>query len=137
MIWNAPVTRGATPSRRGWSSSTLCDSSIYVFGGYGSNWLNDLHCLDTGTMARRVCVVLTGMLLCIVLFISTETLQWTMPSVRGAVPPALRGHAASLVGRNLVVVGGGATETEVYIFDTRTSACPPSFPSSGSVSSRH
>jgi len=50
----------------------------------------------------------------------TETMQWTHPDTIGEAPPACRAHTATLVGKSIVVYGGGLGShyfDSVYILD--------------------
>jgi hypothetical protein len=34
-------------------------------------------------------------------------MQWTHPEMQGDLPPPCRAHSATLVGRKIVIIGGG------------------------------
>ena len=65
-------------------------------------------------------------LMCFFLFLIfaiTETMQWTHPEMQGELPPPCRAHSATLVGRKIVIIGGGEGASyynSVYVFDIPT-----------------
>ena len=53
----------------------------------------------------------------------TETMQWSHPEMQGDLSPPCRAHSATLVGRKIVIIGGGEGASyynSVYIFDIPT-----------------
>jgi len=46
--WNLPKTTGVAPTKRHSHSSIVLDKKIWVFGGYGGKYLNDLYLLNCG-----------------------------------------------------------------------------------------
>jgi hypothetical protein len=54
------------------------------------------------------------------LILHLETMQWTHPEMQGDLPPPCRAHSATLVGRKIVVIGGGENASyynRVHVFD--------------------
>jgi hypothetical protein len=50
-------------------------------------------------------------------------MQWTHPEMQGDLPPPCRAHSATLVGRKIVVIGGGENASyynSVHVFDIPT-----------------
>jgi hypothetical protein len=50
-------------------------------------------------------------------------MQWTHPEMQGDVPPPVRAHSATLIGRKIVVIAGGEGATyynSVHVFDIPT-----------------
>ena len=50
----------------------------------------------------------------------TETMQWSHPDMQGDLPPPCRAHSATLVGRKIVIIGGGEGSSyynSVHVFD--------------------
>lgn len=48
-IWSFPRVAGSAPSGRYRHSAVVIGSQMYIFGGYRSKCLGDLHVLDLGT----------------------------------------------------------------------------------------
>jgi len=56
-------------------------------------------------------------------FLPSETMQWSRPEMQGELPPPCRAHSATLIGRKIVIIGGGEGATyynSVYVFDIPT-----------------
>ena len=48
MIWNQPETIGTIPAKRNNHTTAVVGSKIFLHGGHdGSNWMDDLHILNT------------------------------------------------------------------------------------------
>jgi hypothetical protein len=50
-------------------------------------------------------------------------MQWTHPEMQGDLPPPCRAHSATLVGRKIVLIGGGENASyfnSVHVFDIPT-----------------
>jgi UDP-N-acetylglucosamine:LPS N-acetylglucosamine transferase len=50
-------------------------------------------------------------------------MQWTHPEMQGDLPPPCRAHSATLVGRKIVIIGGGENASyynSVHVFDIPT-----------------
>jgi N-acetylneuraminic acid mutarotase len=55
--WNKAKTTGAVPDARHSHTATLMQGKIFIFGGYGTRYLNDVNILNTGiSLARHQCV---------------------------------------------------------------------------------
>jgi UDP-N-acetylglucosamine:LPS N-acetylglucosamine transferase len=53
----------------------------------------------------------------------SETMQWSHPEMQGDLPPPCRAHSATLVGRKIVIIGGGEGASyynSVHVFDIPT-----------------
>ena len=59
---------------------TVIGHSLYLFGGHsGHKHLTDLHVFDT------------------------SKLHWSQPEILGTPPPGLRGHTATLIGKEILL----------------------------------
>eukprot|EP01112_Ceratiomyxa_fruticulosa_P000175 TRINITY_DN1018_c0_g2_i5.p1 TRINITY_DN1018_c0_g2~~TRINITY_DN1018_c0_g2_i5.p1 ORF type:complete len:592 (+),score=135.87 TRINITY_DN1018_c0_g2_i5:256-2031(+) len=105
MTWSSPPLKGVPPSPRwGHSTAFLPPSQLIVFGGYsGGNRMNDVHILNI------------------------DTFTWTrVPNVGRSgnedIPSPRAGHTATLVGRHMLVMGGGNGRVfcDMYCLDTET-----------------
>jgi hypothetical protein len=50
-------------------------------------------------------------------------MQWTHPEMQGDLPPPCLAHSATLVGRKIVIIGGGENASyydSVHVFDIPT-----------------
>jgi len=116
MTWIQPTVTGNIPTARNAHTMTVVGKLIYLFGGHsGYRHLNDMHIFDT------------------------SKLEWSTPAdIVGTIPPGLRGHSATLVGSNQIVLFGGYDgrnrSNELYLFDinanrwthpTETDGAPP------------
>lgn len=57
------------------------------------------------------------------LILDTESLSWSRPATWGLTLPPHRAHTATLVGKNIFVIGGGSNATyydSVFMFNTET-----------------
>jgi hypothetical protein len=99
MTWIQPTVSGNIPTARNAHTMTVVGKMIYLFGGHsGYRHLNDMHIFDT------------------------SKLEWSTPcDILGTIPPGLRGHSATLVGGNQIVLFGGYDgrnrSNELYIFE--------------------
>jgi len=149
MTWSKPVTTGVVPGPRAGHTMTAVGSRLYVFGGGdGNHYLNDLHILDTETMAwsqayvagtspaarSRHTTVAVGSKLYVfgggddtrvyndVYILDTETMAWSRPVIKGPPPVARWGHTCTLIGEGKLVLFGGHDGTkmltDIYILDT-------------------
>lgn len=84
MTWyQGPKSGGAPLARYNHSATLVGGTRMFVFGGWdGKKFFNDLHVLDLEAMA------------------------WQMTQTSGPEPSARQGHAAILIGNNLVIHGG-------------------------------
>jgi len=90
MTWYQGPQGGGGPLARYNHSATLVGGSkMFVFGGWnGHQYFNDLHVLDLEMMA------------------------WQRCATSGPEPSQRQGHAAILIGTNLVIHGGFKLKTE-------------------------
>jgi len=51
--WNKAKTTGSAPDARHSHSATLVQGKIFIFGGYGSRYLNDVNILNTGRCCNQ------------------------------------------------------------------------------------
>ncbi|EGG14697.1 Kelch repeat-containing protein [Cavenderia fasciculata] len=84
MTWSTLAATGNPPSERYGHSSTILGEKLIVFGG--SNRTKDLNDIN---------------------ILQLDSYEWIQPIVQGSeIPPERSFHAATRVGRNLIVVGG-------------------------------
>lgn len=98
MYWSlAPVSGHSHTSLRA-HTTTLINSSIYVFGGCDSrSCFNELYIFDPDSM------------------------HWSSPATTGTPPIPLRAMTTTAVGKKMLIFGGGdgpAYYNDVYILDT-------------------
>ena len=90
-VWSKPVTTGTAPGIRAGHTMTAVKTKLLVFGGGdGNQYLNDLHILDTETMA------------------------WSQAYVAGTSPAARSRHSTCLIGGSKLLVFGGGDDSRVY-----------------------
>eukprot|EP01116_Phalansterium_solitarium_P017788 TRINITY_DN4474_c0_g1_i1.p1 TRINITY_DN4474_c0_g1~~TRINITY_DN4474_c0_g1_i1.p1 ORF type:complete len:348 (-),score=91.09 TRINITY_DN4474_c0_g1_i1:466-1509(-) len=149
LTWSKPVTNGPVPEIRAGHTVTAVGAKLFVFGGGdGSQYLNDLHILDTETMvwsqayvagtspgarSRHTCTLVGNRLFVFgggddtrvyndLYVLNTETMSWSRPTTKGPVPPARWGHTTTLVDQHRLLVFGGHDGTfmlnDFYILDT-------------------
>lgn len=100
---NSPSPIGA-PEPRAYSTASVVDKKVYVFGGYGgvhyqSRAFNDIYQLDI------------------------ESWQWTKIEASGQIPEPRTGHVACVVGTRLLVFGGCSNSSQFnncHAFETST-----------------
>jgi len=97
MLWlQGPEGGGAPTARYGHSANLVGGSKMYVFGGTnGAQYFNDLYILDL------------------------ENNAWNKAETTGPAPCPREGHAAILVGTNLVVHGGFYFDEATYKKETK------------------
>ena len=134
--WVAEGVPFAPPRPRGGHSATPVGSKVYVFGGEDAKRkpLDELWTLDASTMewdkpetsglsmsarsAHSACsfqnryILFFGGGSVVTCFndlsvLDTQTMSWSRPETQGQVPPPRAGHAASILGSTLYIVGGG------------------------------
>jgi len=66
--WNLPKTTGRAPTPRHGCAMVLGDKKMFLFGGKGASYFNDLYTLTSGTLAWAKPRV-TGTLLSLFLFL--------------------------------------------------------------------
>jgi len=95
--WNVPKTTGVVPAQRHSHTATLVDKRIFVFGGYGQRYYNDL------------------------IILNCATLVWSKPRVNGAGPSPRSSHSAVTDGKDKIYVFGGSylksASNDLHIFD--------------------
>lgn len=101
MSWTRPITKGPNPTGRWGHTATLIGTDqLLIFGGHdGTRMLNDVHILDTESMA------------------------WQQISPHGQIPCPRAGHTATSVTGKLLVFGGGDGSrilNDLYVFDPAT-----------------
>ena len=108
----------------------------YVFGGYRSKCLGDLHVLDLGIFfSFSTSYTLSPLFLLFSFFLAclfhslrfitnscVETLTWSQPVVTGIFPTPRSSHSAVAWESKLVIFGGSGHKysSEVFTFDTST-----------------
>ena len=110
------------PNKRECHSLVSLDSKLLLFGGNDTQvQQNQLMVLDAGSyfcFVRSVpnCLHAIG--------VKSETLTWTVPQVRGDLPPKRSAHSAAMLESNDMLVFGGwdgqRELNDVYIMDTGT-----------------
>jgi hypothetical protein len=107
-VWETLPTGGAAPSRRSGHTLTRLGGLAYVMGGFtGTEILNDMHCLDLGS------------------------LTWSSVRLTGLPLTPLVGHSVEHApGGALLVIMGGATgedtlSTLTWCIDTRDGTAMP------------
>ncbi|GAM20267.1 hypothetical protein SAMD00019534_034420 [Acytostelium subglobosum LB1] len=96
MVWSRLTVNGTPPSERYGHSATIIGEKMIVFGGTNRiKDLNDIHILQL------------------------DTYTWSTPPANHGqeVPPERSFHAATRVGRNLIVVGGkrdGVAQKDIW-----------------------
>lgn len=114
LAWSKPVVVGGAPAPRAGHSAVLHGSTMVVFGGsrgFGTPAFNDLHMLDVGNI-QPWAEGDEGGAECMVF--------WYTPTVSGKAPSARAGHAACVVGHNMLVIGGSDARrsyNDLYVFD--------------------
>jgi hypothetical protein len=104
MTWSRPITTGEPPGPRAGQTCVAFGTKLCVFGGGdGSRYLNDVFVLDTGTRLLAQCKLKP----------LAETLTWFQPPGTGTIPPPRSRHTATVVGKSMIVVGGG-DEARMY-----------------------
>jgi hypothetical protein len=84
MTWfQGPLSGGSPPARYNHTATLVGGTRMFIFGGWnGKKYYNDLYYLDLEGMA------------------------WTICETSGPAPSPRQGHAAILIGNNLVIQGG-------------------------------
>ncbi|KAL4202697.1 hypothetical protein AMTRI_Chr02g264920 [Amborella trichopoda] len=140
--WSFLKTYGKAPVSRGGQSVTLVGSSLVIFGGEDPkrSLLNDLHILDLETMtwdeidavggppsprsdhaaavhAERYLLIFGGgsHATCFndLHVLDMQSMEWSRPTLQGAIPTPRAGHASVTVGENWFIVGGGDNQSGV------------------------
>lgn len=132
--WHTVQAKGAVPSPRYKHAAVVIESRLYIFGGHGGRFYNDLHTfrLDTcswtratipkearpaaraghsATVLARSIVVLGGhgrlaSALDNAYMLDTVSMKWETKQTSGAIPTPRGGHVAFAAGRKLYIFGG-------------------------------
>ncbi|KAH3766096.1 host cell factor [Pelomyxa schiedti] len=93
--WTEWATKGTKPHPRGSHTACVFGHKMFIFGGMAgqedaSTVFSDLHVLNLRTQ------------------------KWSQPTVTGKSPDARNSHAATIVGNNMVVIGGCNTASKYY-----------------------
>lgn len=85
LEWIQPEVKGKAPSARSAHVATACGDRLVIIYGGGSmaNCFNDLHILDTKSMA------------------------WIKTTMKGRLPSPRAGHTGGVLGNHWYIVGGG------------------------------
>lgn len=100
LAWSMPSLEGRAPKARvGHTSCLVGHTKLYYFGGYGIRigYVNETHILDTAL------------------------LSWARPYVNGTPPSPRVGHATSVIGSRMYVLGGaafGIVLKDFHVLDT-------------------
>jgi len=149
MAWSQPETMGTTPCRRNNHTTAVVGARIFVHGGHdGTQWLDDLHVLNTDTLtwysptvsgtppSARACHTLSRVGGKLYMFggydgercfstievLDIETMTWIKPAISGAIPLARNAHTMTVIGKKLYLFGGHSGNkhlTDLHIFDTQ------------------
>jgi small GTP-binding protein len=101
MLWVELTPNGAAPAAR-WGHS-LCgyEDKLVIFGGAAS-----APCDPKVTPLSNVPFKHTGPALNDLIFAQVATNEWVTPTTTGSAPPPRVFHSTTVVGQNLIVVGG-------------------------------
>lgn len=125
MSWSRPIIKGTPPSARwGHTCSCLGDGRLLVFGGHdGNKMLNDIHILDSNNMTWSQ------------LNLPTKIQDGQMH----VLPQPRAGHTITLVGKKLVLFGGGDGSNilnDIWVFDPTSMIWTPLLVSGSPPSAR-
>ncbi|HVJ64129.1 MAG TPA: kelch repeat-containing protein [Bdellovibrionota bacterium] len=95
---------GSAPAARNGHSSSVIDGKLYVFGGYGGGYRQDLHVYDPSAGANGTWSEVTGF--------------------AGSAPAARSSHSAGVIDGKLYIFGGydGSGKQDLHVYDPSTGA---------------
>ena len=89
--WHRVPSSSSTPAARNNHTSAAAGSAVYIHGGHdGSQWLGDLHVLDTAAVINS----------------RFKYAAWCSPQVSGQLPAPRACHSLSRVRQKLFLFGG-------------------------------
>jgi len=108
MTWTKPLTQGTAPSPRAGATMVCYDGQLIVFGGAGQHaeWYNSTHVLDLATLTWLEVALDAAALVDASRNPNDDASHEDKVVVLGPLPEERAGHTGTVVGRQLIVLGG-------------------------------